>query len=300
MKTFPSHKSILISILALLVYYNINFFKQIDEKTAQQPYNWEALKVLDSIGQIKVLSATRSGLQMVNNQKIIIPTKYAYALVGADEKYYFRYEYLVHKSNVIKFFEVHWLKGMPTNFDGEFTLQTVELPLIQNGKYTAITLGDKHLCRSNAKDFRKELSDISDIIFFGSQNDVLGYPYEAQVGYSSQNVLHLAKKVEKTDYYILLFDWHKDKETLNDYLQNLSKIKQALMQKNPKKIFWIIPPKTYNLEAQKAIDNAIKSLSDTKLIVIDPSENNNNALDDNHYYTKQLMQQIAQQIAKQL
>jgi hypothetical protein len=272
----------------------------LNSKTKEQTYEWKNLKVLNSIAHIKIISATRSGLQIADNQSISMPTRYTYALVGADEKYYFRYEYLVHKSNVIKFFEVHWLKGMPTNFDGEFTLQTIELPLIQNGKYTAITLGDRHLCRSNAKDFRKELSDISDIIFLGSQNDVLGYPYEAQVGYSSQNVLHLAKKAEKTDYYILLFDWHKDKETLNDYLQNLSKIKQALMQKNPKKIFWIIPPNTYNLEAQKAIDNAIKSLSDTKLIVIDPSENNNNALDDNHYYTKQLMQQIAQQIAKQL
>ncbi len=302
MKKHPSHMVMMLSILGILIYFNIQFIKDIDKTFLQQKYNWKKVKKIDSIDNIRAIYATRNRLKIIAQKSPALPSKNTYALKIENENFYFRYEYLVPSFDTITFFDVNWIKGRPKDLQKDFSLIKLDLPLIQNGKNTVVTLGDDNFCRQHDEVLRKELFMHKSIRFIGTRKDVLGFPMEAEMNWSSSNILNIAKNLPQSDYQILLFSWHKSKESLEDYLNNLSKIKQILLAKNSKKIFWITPPAKKNNAIDIQILKALKQLEDEKTVIINLYNNgfSDSLQNMNKLYTAETMKSIAKQISRQL
>jgi len=302
MKAFPSNRTMIVSIIAVLVYFNISFYLNIDKYFAQQQYQWDKLTKIDSVKSVKVVFATRNGLKIILNDTFSTPAKHTYALKNAGEIFFFRYEYLLTSGDTIDFKDVHWLKGLPNNIELDFSLIKLQLPLIQHGKMSFITIGDENFCRHYDEVFRKELAATKKVYFKGDQKGVLGFPIMAEANWSSQNIINITKNIPASDFPVVLFNWHSNLETIETYLKNLQVINENLLQKQPKKIFWIVPPAGDNIETNKKITKAILQLKSSKIEVLNPNARveSQRIIDKNGLYTKQTMTYLAKQILQQI
>jgi len=301
MSKFPSNKSMILSLIVLLFYFNISFFLTIDKRFALQQYQWNQQKQLDSVSVTEVIAATGYNLKLVVKDTFSTPSKNTYILKGDDGMYYFRYEYLLLSNDTIDFKDVHWLKGMPNNLHQGFSLIRIDLPLKQQGHKSAITIGDDNFCRHYDEEFRKIIALSKEIYFKGNQKDVLGYPMASNVNWSSQNIINVSKNLPDVDYIIILFSWHPHLESLETYLKNLSIIKKNLLQKHPQKIFWIVPP-AHDQNTDTIIEQAITRLKTPKIVVLNPNtgKESKGIVDENGLYSAHAMKTLANQILLQL
>ena len=129
MTRLPSNKTIFISLLSLLLLYNIAFYTGVYDRLEQSRYLWEQMKIIDSIKPVKLLSASRANMDIMMSHKSLPSPKWTYILVNHEQTYPFRFKYIVTHHDSLRFFGIKWIKGMPKDFTKQYTLQMVDVPL---------------------------------------------------------------------------------------------------------------------------------------------------------------------------
>ena len=129
MTRLPSNKTIFISLLSLLLLYNIAFYTGVYDKLEQSRYQWDRMKIIDSIKPVKLLSASRANMDIMMPHKSLPSPKWTYILVNHDQTYPFRFKYIVAHHDSLRFFGLQWIKGMPKNFNKKYSLRIVDVPL---------------------------------------------------------------------------------------------------------------------------------------------------------------------------
>lgn len=167
-----------------------------------------------------------------------------------NEVGYFRFGWIDYKDSTTIMSRVNWFYKDPLLTDGfeEVTIETVEMPLNQNGSLKVCTIGDSQTWWSSASLLRKEMEELNpDFYFTGSNIDIYGFPHEAEGGNSTEKVLKRIGKIPKADFYTLLIgtnDWKKDIAIAE---KNIKKIMDTLITKYPSsKIIYLTPLPTTN------------------------------------------------------
>ncbi len=269
-KIFPSDKNIWISLLILVVIYNLFFIIDLKKEFHQFQYDWTQVKEIKR-DSIKILEISKDYLKIKTISSFSPDAKYTYLLEDGNNRYYFRFEYRVKRSNIISFYDVNWIKGIPFNVQKYYTVNTLVIPRRQEGKYKILTVGDELFCRGHAEEFRKNLSKKSSVIFIGQNRDVYNFPHLAFDKNSSSHILNSLSN-SKADGYILFFKWHKNKESWEQFKENLEKINKIIIKKHPKHFFWITLLFTGNKETDDIyakINKLIYGLSGDVAKIID-------------------------------
>ena len=134
MTRLPSNKSIFLGLLVLLLIYNIAFYTGVYDRLEQSRYQWEQMKIIDSIKPVKLLSVSRTNMDVLMPYKSLPPHKWTYILDNHKQTFPFRFEYIVTHHDSLRFFGLQWIKGMPKDFTKKYTLQIVDIPLKKEHK----------------------------------------------------------------------------------------------------------------------------------------------------------------------
>ena len=236
----PSFKSILIPVLVLLVFYNLKFYLVSAGDTPSSRYDWKHIRMLDSIGPISILSVTGTNLELTASGTFSPSADPVYVLPGKNQTYFFRFEYRTKHGDTIKFFDVHWLKGLPKQTGYIKQIKWAEIPLKSPGSHTAVTIGDALVCRGNAEYFRLILHNTGDLKFLGPHRDVLNFAYLGRADAGLDDMVKFAESAPPAKYYILFFRPTENVE-FNTFSKILSHIQILLKTKNAGKIFWVLP-----------------------------------------------------------
>ncbi len=270
----PSKRSIWLTIILLLIGYNILFFYTYFHKKEEQNYDWQQSQTLDSIEPVYVLAVSLDYLKLKTPVEFPASAKYTYRLNIDKTDYYFRFEYRTKNNDIFSFYDVHWLKGMPEKTEAKGKLYSLNVPQIKRQGESFVTLGDELLCRGYAENLRGNLAHKLHANFVGNQRDVYNYAHQAFVQNPSADILNSLDKFQ-ADNYILFFKWHQKKETWDNFEKNINLIAKKLNNKNIKRVFWIIIP--YSGDKKKdsiyrKINEMIQGFSSDKIMVIDSNK----------------------------
>ncbi|ASO04883.1 hypothetical protein [Arenibacter algicola] len=256
MSYFPSNKTIIFTQIVIMVYLTIDF--QINGKRDffQLNYDWNSIRELNNIADIKIDSVSYNFLNIeLDSTKIdtSLNTNNSYCI---NDKYYFRSALIRKAQKKINFHGVYWINDIPTNTNELVNLSIIDLPINQNGERTVCMIGDSQLNWLEGKHTRKDIANkIRDIKFVGHYKDVFGYPHQAFTLNNSNKIVNNLKELPYSQTYVLFIGAHESVNFNTEY--NIEKIVSFLLNKNSHLIL-IIPP---NFEGKdtKNIHKIIKS-----------------------------------------
>jgi len=240
-------------IILLVVGFNIQFLVLFSDLFETLQWDWRQEKEPDTLGTFRLLEATSKNLRVLQNEKTKFDPDYTYILKDkTGKKFYYRYEYAKQKDDTLEFYGVYWLKGMPKFMEPEVQIARTQIPLVQNGKHTALTLGDQTVSRGKSERFRSLLSRKASLRFEGSHKDEWGFSYEGGVHTTLSRLQAMADTLRPRDYYFVMLTAASLK---GDEGKRMIPLLEKLLKKKPKKIFVIAPKKSMDAESQTEIDN---------------------------------------------
>ena len=279
----PSFKSILIPVLILLVFYNIKFYRFSTINTPASRYDWKYIQILDSVGPIRVLSVTNKNLEIMAPRTFSPSADFVYLLSGNSQTYFFRFEYYTKHGDTIKFFDVHWLKGLPKHTEEIKQVSRADIPLKSPGSQTAVTIGDALVCRGDAEYFRFVLHKTNHLKFLGPHRDVFNFAYFGRVDAGLDDMVKFAESAPAAKYYILFFKPSDDID-FKTFKKILLHIRSILQSKKSGKIFWVFPDK---------LSQKLNEFNSDDNIIIDYQ-----LVPDNILPSKEIYENIAQKISR--
>lgn len=122
-----------------------------------------------------------------------------------NETYYFKFGFHGHDNRTTLTY-VNWISEVPKiESGGEFKIEVVNIPFIQEGKLKVCTIGDSQTWWGYAGKLREELNKLNkDLLFVGSRQDAFGYYHEGEGGDNTKQVLNRINRAPQADYYTLL------------------------------------------------------------------------------------------------
>ncbi len=243
MNYFPSNKAMLITFFVLISWFGFKFVNSANDNFFQLNYSWENERIIEDFGAVSIDSVNYNFIVIsFKNNKPVSPS-ITYKLSNTNNSYYFRYTYTIIENNVYEFYGVEWITEIPIKDNSSYEFSGVDIPLNQKEGASTITLGDKFLIENEAKYFRKFLAKRGGLKFYGNYHDVFSFPHEVIKNNTSASILKQIDEIENTDNYILFFGAGDNKLNTLEVKNNLKGIINKLnVNKNPKKIIWILLP----------------------------------------------------------
>ncbi len=270
MNKFPLIRTYILTFLVILGYLCIDFYLNGYKEFFQLNYNWSNKQQKQRIKNVVVDSISHNylkiGIPTIFDQKIELNANCTFSL---DEKFVFRSVSVDVDEDKIIFRGVFWINFLPERNIKETSLSVLDLPMIQKGDKTIMMIGDSQLIWREGKFTRKKISrKIKTIKFIGSEKDVFGYPYSAELFSNTETVIKDIKGIEKADTYILFLGAHE--EDLKNTKQRLKVIIENLLKKGSKLIL-VSPPNYTNkskLEVNEVFYKTYKKYADYSNITI--------------------------------
>jgi len=306
-KFFPSGKSLFTAMLALILLYSIQFLWHIGDDFFQTNYNWNKKEIIKKIAAVKIDTFSYNFLRLQTKNNYNPDNRHTYEVIDQANRYYFRYEFSTINQEKISFYGLEWLAGKPDFLSASAKINEVDIPLIQNNKITAITLGDEWICTNDSKYFRRHIAHQIPINFLGTDHDVFNYPFEGKPYFSTDDIISKLKKLPPTDNLIMYFDGNWAKENPDKLVENIKRITEILSQKQFKHIYWITLPNTdnqilntnnqlINKHLTQANSDKIKIINTTK--ILQPIATNQ--LQDHWHLNKSGYEKLGEYIANQI
>ena len=274
MNSLPSNRVIIFTFIVIIVYSIIDFCIKGKNLFFQLNYNWDEVKKIQVIKNIKIDSLSYNFLRINNenvNKLIELSVNNSFSI---DDKYYFRCVSIRKTDKYINFHGLYWINTIPTEFNQSSKLTILELPIIQKGKRTVCMIGDSQLNWLEGKYTRKNIFKKSrNIKFVGNYKDVFGFPYQAEILNNTKTLLDNITKVPNSDTYVLFIGAHESaRYNIED---NLNKIIFFLLSKRSNLIL-IVPPNYTNsnlLKKEEVIKRVyLEYKGHPKVKIIDLSE----------------------------
>ncbi|MBA3985198.1 MAG: SGNH/GDSL hydrolase family protein [Flavobacteriales bacterium] len=261
----PSKKSIILVWALLVGYLTYLFLYKSTADFFQLNYNWDVITVIENLGEVTVDSLSHDYVVLKNDLKEINNINLLHTfLIEQEEKSYFRASTIAFSEKQILFSGVKWINGMPKKQMHSPTFQILNLPVIQNGTKTITTIGDSQMLWQDGRDFRKNLHlKNKDLVFKGNYKDVNGYPHEAGIYNTSNDILKMLPDISSTSHYILFFGAHDKRTNMETLKAEVCEILNTLtLRQQTKKIVVLnLPPspvKEFN-DFNKAFNKVLSS-----------------------------------------
>ncbi len=265
MKPFPSNKIMLITTLLVTLGFGIKFMTSSNEQFFQLNFDWDKEKPIKDLGTV-ILDSVSYNYVMVSNNNFRPNPQNTYKLSTKNESYYFRYVFVMRDAKTIQFKGVEWITDIPERTKIKYSIEEVFLPLKEGTGPTVVVLGDRLLIENEGKYYKRDLRNISPVIFKGKYYDVFDFPHEALKNNTSASILAQTENIPTADYYILMFGTNENLDSLATFQNNTVKILTALQAKNPQKIVLITMPPSRDAEVDqkhKTINDIFTTLSST-------------------------------------
>ncbi|WP_343486903.1 GDSL-type esterase/lipase family protein [Allomuricauda sp. d1] len=231
-------------------------------------YNWKEKRTTNTIKKVLVDSMSPDFLRLTN---VPLPDQQqfsnytAYSLDSGNRESYFRCTTVEQSASGAAIFKgVVWINRIPRIEKKYMTLKTVELPLLQKGNSTVVTIGDSHFIWRDARSLRKELSLKNDNIkFVGSFKDSYGFPHEAKVFDSSKDLLARIDGIPDAATYIFFFGAHDKNKDIKEVETQICTIFEKTIERNPQSrlVAITLPPapnpkvEAHNLRFNRSLEN---------------------------------------------
>ncbi|MBW2961521.1 hypothetical protein [Mesonia aestuariivivens] len=296
MRPLPK-KFIWLTFFALIIYLTVDFLEKRKENFWQFNYDFDAIKIEQKLGEVKIDSLSTDYLALYTSKDITSIDDNSLQLVQNKKAYYFNYENAYIENGLIKFTGGFWILNQPKP-SHKFTANIIDLPLIQSGNIKINIITDSQLLWQGGRSFRKWLKEKNnDLYFVGEQTDLYGYPYNGGILANSKKILKKTDQIPKADVYLVSLGTHEKLLNIKDKTFGFQSLVNDLKYKNPQaKIFIInLPPSTDQERniANKRFNKELSSLVNGQAYIIDfygiMLKNNFKSLigsDKIHYKTK--------------
>lgn len=251
MNTFPSNKTMLITILLVTLGFGIKFITTSNQQFFQLNFDWDKEEPKKDLGTA-ILDSVSYNYVEISNNNFQPDSQNTYKLSTKAGSYYFRYVYHLFENANIRFKGVEWITDIPESTGVEYNIEEVFLPLKDGAGPTVVTLGDRLLIENEAKYYRKDLTNLFPVAFKGEYYDVFDFPHEAIKTNTSTSILAQIKNIPKADYYVLMYGYNENIDSLETFQKTTKEILESLQIKKPQKIVLItLPPSKNGLVNQR-------------------------------------------------
>lgn len=275
-KRFPPFYVFVLTWCILLMFLSFDFIKNGHKFFIQLNFDWKKAQTIESFDEVTIDSLSHEFLKIKNTFKNTdLFTNYHSYSLGGQKDSYFRTSSISVNDDAIIFTGVKWLNRIPDKSIKKSALKIVDLPLLQSGNKTLITLGDSQMLWRDGREFRKNLSKNDNLLLLGSEKDVYGYPHEASVYATAKDILEKVSEIETAEYYVLFFGAHNKKTPPEVLSDQVCEILEALKEKKQtKEVLLITLPPSSNptFDAYNKNFNEILlfcSQSEDKITIVD-------------------------------
>ena len=226
MNKFPSNFSLVITGVLMIFILSLDFIKHAKENFFQLNYNWDYVSLLKEYKDDKIDSLSHEYLKIRVDSNYNFNTENTYCL---NNTYYFNTTNIHTHDSFIEFTGLNWINNIPNSNVNLYSFDKVVLPIIQKGSYKVCMIGDSQISWLDGKYTRKNIhKELNDVTFVGSKKDVFGFPYEASILNSTEDILKNIDLLPEADSYILFIGAHEKKDNT---VNNLKYITDFLCRK---------------------------------------------------------------------
>ncbi len=263
---FPSDKIMKITLGLLFVWYLILFYIEGKNHFTFLRFDFSNARPSGSAVPVRIDSFSYDLLRFRFLQnKISLHPDTTYALsANRQTPVYFRFIYQSADTPFVQLNGLRWIPQVPINLNDTLYLQAYDIPVIQKGQTTVMTLGDEWIYFNEAKNFRRFLAEGRSFRFLGSHRDLYGYPAEADYKRNYAQWDSITAIVPRADYYIVFLDeFCKPYLSEKDLTEIFNKLVKNLEKHRPRKIYWInfpLNPGNKDFECHQKINRVLEHL----------------------------------------
>lgn len=231
-----------VTVFLVTIGFGIKFITKSNKQFFQLNSDWSKEKTIKSYGEILLDSVSYNYVKF-QKESFSPEASTTYKLSNENGTYYFRYIYSINNKGTYEFKGVEWITDIPDQINAVYTIEEVYVPLKVIKGPSLMTIGDQFLIENEAKYFKKDLLNIYPVNFKGSYFDVFNFQHEAIIGNTSSNIIKQVQSIESADFYVLMYGFNDDLDSLPEFKSNTLKILKTLKTKTDKKsIFILLPP----------------------------------------------------------
>jgi hypothetical protein len=273
--------------LFLILYYAIDFIKNIESNFSQFIYDWDKITIIKNHSNIDIDSLSYNFLAIKNTINPI-SIKNTFSLENDKKKYYFRAKRLNKKDDKVYFNGVYWVNGLPSlKNKNNNQLNEIDLPIIKKGTKTINSFGDAFMAYNESKYLNRTIYKKNNLEFIGARKDFFGFQTDAYLNSNSSIIAKNILNFKIANYYIVFIGANDNSFTFDKIKKNWTTILNVLTERERTNKIMIIslPPSENKIinEFHIKYNELLKTLTKNykTVILIDSFKN----LDSKKYIT---------------